>query len=58
MQNDSVKIDIDHWLSENQEACIDDFMKALIDNEARWKSEHKGMLIDDHLLSYMKHMRS
>ena len=45
-------LDIDNWLSENHEACIDDFMKALIADEEKWKSENNGVLIDDHLLSY------
>ena len=46
-------LNIDTWLNEHEEACIDDFLVALIIDEKKWKSENEGIFIDDHLLTYI-----
>jgi hypothetical protein len=46
-------LDIDRWLLENKDATVDDYLVALVDDERKWKSEHGGIGIDDHFLSYI-----
>ena len=50
---DDTMFDVDIWLSEHEGACIDDYLKALVADEEKCKSEQKGIFIDDHLLSYL-----
>ncbi|MCL2045173.1 MAG: hypothetical protein FWG88_02145 [Oscillospiraceae bacterium] len=51
-------LDIDIWLNENSKASIDDFVKALVADEEKYRNENKGVHIDDHLISYISSLEN